>query len=93
MAIRPVARTSLPAVAVSLESPIHVARDEDVQLAIIVVIEETRARTPAAGGDPGFLCDIGERTICVLMVEPVPELSIRLVRSLAIGHGVVNLCH
>jgi len=26
------------------------------------------------------------------MVEPVPELSIRLVGSLAIGHGVVNVC-
>src|SRR5207245_4640306 len=59
MTVGTVAGLLLPAVAVGFETPIQVARDEDVELAVVVVIEEPGTRAPAARSNRGCLASIG----------------------------------
>ena len=75
MTVGTVAGLLLPAVAVGLETPIQVARNEDVELAVVVVIEEPGTRAPAAGCNTGCLGDIGKRAVSVVMVERVAAVS------------------
>ena len=42
-------------------------------------------------GEAGLFRDIGKRAIGILMIEPIPELAVGLVRQLVIRHGIVDL--
>ena len=53
MAVRPVARLFPAAVTVVLKRPLHVARDEQIEAAVVVVVEEAGAGAPAAARDAG----------------------------------------
>src|SRR5437588_6501717 len=71
------------AVAVVVEPVFPVVRDVNVVPAVVVVVADTHALTPAAGDKTSFLCNIGEcsivivtiemtggRTLCVKTIEP-----------------------
>ncbi len=49
---------------------VDIVGDDEIEVAVIVVITESRARSPAAGvGDASFRGDIGKRSIVVVVVE------------------------
>ncbi len=52
---------------------IHVVRDEQIEVAVAVVVQKTAARTPAVfrSSDAGLLGHIGERAVAVVVVEDV----------------------
>ena len=53
---------------------VHVARHEQVQMAVPVVVEKAAAGPPAVqrSRDPGLLGDVRERAVAVVAVEDVP---------------------
>ena len=85
VAVGAVARLLLAAVAVVLEAPLHVARDEQIELAVVVVVEEPGARAPAAGRHAGPRGDVGERAVAVVAVERVAAVA----RDVEVGEAVV----
>ena len=54
------------------EIDLHVAADEEVEVAVAVVVREAAARRPAAAGDPGLRRDVGEGAVVVVAVEVIP---------------------
>src|SRR5258708_39244714 len=72
MAVGSKARTLFPTVAVGLEGPVEIASHEQIEFAIVVVIEETRARAPATCSYSGLVCDVSE---CAVPVAQVPNSS------------------
>ena len=75
MAIRTVAGLLLSAIPIGLEGPVHVARDEQVELSVVVGIEETGARTPAAAAHARARGHVGESAISVVAVQRVAAES------------------
>src|SRR6266480_332623 len=78
-------------IAVVPEAPIHITCHEEVEVAVIVVIEKPGARTPSASDNSGAFRYVSERAVGVLIIEPVPEPAIGLVRKLAVRHRIVDL--
>src|SRR6185436_20396485 len=68
VAVRAVAGLLLAAVAVPLEAPQDVTRDEQVEAAVVVVVEEPRARAPTRAAHAGPGGDVGEGAVAVVAV-------------------------
>ena len=86
MAIGAIAWLLLAAVAVGLKAPLHVARDEQIELAVVVVVEEPRARAPPASRDtPARLGHVGERAVAVVVIQRVAAV----IRHVEIFEAVV----
>ena len=50
---------------------VDVAGDEEVELAVAVVVAPGGAGGPAADGDAGFFCDVGEGAVVVVAIEAI----------------------
>ena len=85
MTVGAVAGLLLPAIAVVLERPVEIAGDEQIEPAVVVVIEEAGARAPSAGGDAGLPGDVGERAVPVVAIERVAAVA----RDVEIREAVV----
>ena len=70
VAVGAVARLLLPAMAVVLEGPLEITGDEQIEVAVVVVVEEPGAGTPPAGTDAGAGGHVGERAIALVAIEP-----------------------
>src|SRR5437879_12975994 len=75
MAVGAAAGLMLAAEPVLIETPVQVARHKQVQPAVVVVVEEARARAPAPGCQAGPRSDIGESAITVVAVKRVSAIS------------------
>src|SRR6266536_4414601 len=75
MAVSAAAGLMLAAEPVLIETPVEIARHKQVQPAVVVVIEEARARAPAPGCHAGPRGGIGESAIAVVAVERVSAIS------------------
>src|SRR2546425_4024729 len=51
------------------------AGDEEVQLAIVVIVEPEGACGPAGRGDAGFITHIGERAVAVIVIKNIPAIT------------------
>ncbi len=56
---------------VLVQRPLHVVGDEQVQLAVLVVVEEGRAGAEASAAGPGLRGDVGEAAVALVVEEPV----------------------
>src|SRR5207249_4809292 len=54
---------------------LHEARDEQIEFAVIVIVEPGRARGPARRGHARFVSSIGESTVAVIVIEDVPSIA------------------
>ncbi len=63
------------AIAVVPEAPIYITGHEEVEAAVVVVIEEPGARAPSAGGNSSAIRDVGERAIPIVVVERVAAVA------------------
>src|SRR6266496_5353934 len=54
-----------------IEIDLNVTRNEEIQTAISVVVSPACAGTPAFARDTQLVCDISERTVPVVMVQPL----------------------
>src|SRR2546430_7562192 len=75
VAVGPQAGFLFSTIAVVPEAPIHITGQEEVEVAVIVVIEEPGARTPSASDNSGALRYVGERAVPIVMVESVPSIA------------------
>ena len=75
MTIGAVAGLLLAAVAIRSEAPFDVARDEQIEPAVVVVVEEAGAGAPAACRDAGALRHVGERAVAIVAIERVARRS------------------
>ena len=62
-------------IAVVPEAPIYITGHEEVEAAVVVVIEEPGARAPSAGGNSSALRDVGERAVPIVVVERVAAVA------------------
>ena len=70
VAVRTVTGTLLAAPYVIVRGPFDVVRHQQVEPAILVVIEPARAGRPSAVvNDTGFRSDIGESSIAIVVIE------------------------
>src|SRR6266567_243676 len=69
------ARFVLTAETIAVKIPFEIARHKKVQLAVVVVIEETGAGAPAGGSDTSARGDIGKRSVAVVVVERVAAVA------------------
>src|ERR1700733_16237284 len=74
-----------PAYLAVLRIPHHVARDQQIQMAVIVVIEKAGGAAPAASLPPGFGGDVCKSAIAIVVVEGV----FSFVRDVQIGITIV----
>ena len=63
----PVAATNFVVIGI----PFHVARDEKIEMAVIVVVEESCGDGPAAAGDAGLGGYIGEGAIAIVVIQNI----------------------
>ena len=99
--IRPVAGLLLAAVTVVLKRPLHVARDEQIEAAVVVVVEEAGARAPAAARDTGPARHVAERTVTVVAIQRVAAVvgDVEIVEAVVVvvanghAHAVAVLRH
>src|SRR5205085_10282674 len=75
MAVGAMAWPLLAAAPVGGERPVDVARDEQVEGAVVVVVEEAGAGTPAAAADPGALRHVGEGAVAVVAIQRVAAVA------------------
>ena len=59
------------AVQVGLDGPLDVVRDEQIELAVVVVVEPQRARREPAVADAGLLRDVRERAAASVPKQPI----------------------
>src|SRR5206468_2092816 len=52
------------------------AADKEVQLAVIVVVEPDRARSPSGGGKACFASDVGKAAIAIVVIKRVTKQRI-----------------
>ena len=91
----------LPAIPVGPEAPIHVASDEEVEPAVVVVVEEPGARAPSAGRHTGAFRDVGERAVAIVAIERVSAVvgDVEVCEAVVVvvadrdAHAVVVLRH
>ncbi len=70
MAVGTVARAALAAPDIIFRSPLDVVGDDQIEPAVFVVIEPSRAGGPSAFiGDAGFRRDVGKRAVAVVVIE------------------------
>src|SRR2546426_12139658 len=71
--------------------PIEVPPHVEIRQAIVVVIEESRARAPAARGHARFRGHVGERAISVVVVQHVVrktrDVNVRIAVVVVIADG------
>src|ERR1700736_3606031 len=58
-----------------LRVPLHIPRDEQVQLAIVVVIEKAGGNGPTAACDSRFRGHIGESSVAVVVIQNVLAIA------------------
>src|SRR5579872_591046 len=63
------------AVLAVLRVPFHVTRDEQVEFAVVVIIEKSGRDGPTPAGDPGLRGHIGERSVSIVVIENVPAVT------------------
>src|SRR5208283_4126926 len=81
--------------------PFHVTGHEEIQMAVVVVIEEARGTRPAPASDAGLGGHIGEGAIAIVVVQDIlpvirdKEVGIAIVVVVAYGHPypVVAITH
>ncbi len=86
---------------VVVEVPDQITADEEVQIAVAIVVEEAGAGGPAAAGDAGLFSDVGEGAVAVVAEQRVAaeigdvEVWIAVVVIVAGGHAhaVVAVLH
>ena len=61
--------------AVLLEGPLQIAGHEQIEAAVVVVVEEPGAGAPSAGPDPRAGGDVGERAVSLVAIEPVAAIA------------------
>ena len=76
---------------VGLGGPFHVMADKQIQLAIPVIVDKSRARAPAARGHARFRGHVGERAISVVVVQHVVrktrDVNVRIAVVVVIADG------
>src|SRR5579863_9929612 len=65
--------------------PEHVAGDEEVEMAVVIVIEEARRTAPASGFDARFGGYVGEGAVAIIVVEDI----FSVVRDVEVGEAIV----
>ena len=63
---------------------IHEPADEQVEAAVVVVVEPDGAGGPAGSGDAGFLGHVGERAVAVVVIEDAAAV----LRDVEVGEAV-----
>src|SRR3954467_10702260 len=71
MAIRSPPGRPLPAVSPFAKRPLHVPANEQVQFAIIVIVEKAGARTPPGASNSTPFSDIAETSIPVVVIQRI----------------------
>src|SRR5580658_7544758 len=76
-----------------LRVPEHVTRDEKIEMAVVIVIEEAGRAAPASGRHAGLDGYIGESPIAIIVVERIfpvvgdVEVGIAVIVVIADGHA------
>ena len=68
--------------------------DVDVLEAIVVVVSDGDSHVVMVLRHPGQAClfgNIGESAVGILVIEPIPEFLVGLVRHVSVRHGIVDL--
>ena len=65
----------LAAMAVLLEAPLQIAGHEQIEAAVVVVVEEPGAGAPSVSRDPCTGRDVGERAVSLVAIEPVAAIA------------------
>src|SRR5262249_23071359 len=50
---------------------VEIVRDEEIEVAIVIDVEESATRAPAAKAHTGRACDVGEHAVAVVLEECV----------------------
>src|SRR5207244_4777244 len=74
MAVSTISRPLLSAKAVGFEAPVHITCDEEIELAVVVVIEEPCAGAPAACTDSGFSGHVSKRSVSIVVIQGVSSI-------------------
>src|SRR5689334_6046116 len=101
MAVGAIAGLFFSTIAVGLESPIHITGDEEIKLAVVVIVKKSGAGAPSTARDSGAFGDIRERAVSVVMIERVAAVTryINIFKAVVIviayryAHIVVVLWH
>src|SRR5579863_3602327 len=61
--------------------------DQQIRPAVVVVVADYGTHGPTGITDPCFVCDVGERTVVIIVVQGAPSLlaSKRHVNALGVG--------
>ena len=72
-----------------IQIDLDVAADEEIQLAVLVVVGEATAGRPTADRDAGLLGDVGERSVVVVPVQTVSAKrgDVQIFPSIAVEIG------
>src|SRR5207302_489908 len=65
----------LSAIAIRLKGPVHISSNQQIEFAVIVVIEESSACAPSSRAHTRPLGDIGKRPIAIVVVERVAPIA------------------
>src|SRR5437667_11952702 len=86
MAVRAIPRLLLAAVNILLEAPIEIAADEQVELAVVVVVEKAGARAPSGGRDSRLRRHILKRAVAAIPVENIGAIGgqVEILKSVVI---------
>src|SRR4029077_11096617 len=82
MAVSSITGFALTAENVGAEIPLHIARDDQIEPAIPIVVDETRARTPSAAAHARFGGNVGEAAVAVVVIKSVAS---------QVGHEQINV--
>ena len=72
--------------------PFHITGHEEIEMAVVVVIEETRGTRPASASDACFCRNISERSVAIIVVQDIlpiirdKQVGIAIVVVVAYGH-------
>ena len=64
-------RLGFPTVSIGTKGPVHVARDEEVEPAVVVVVQESGAGAPLSRSHSGDFRHVDERAVPVVTIERV----------------------
>ena len=86
MAVRAIPRLLLAAVNILLEAPIEIAADEQVELAVVVVVEKAGARAPSGGRHSRLRRHILKRAVAAIPVENIGTIGgqVEILKSVVI---------
>ena len=88
-------------IAIALECPVHVPRNKQVELAIVVVIEKSCTCAPSSRANTSFGGDIGKGPISIVVIKGVATIAgyVNVLESVVVivtdcnPHAVVILRH